>query len=207
MKNPFLLLSLFLFLVACQNDSLDLVEVKDDSDNLLERYTWRKDTYAKQGKYEAFYPSGQPFEVSNYENDTLNGVRTVYFENGNIQLEEPYKMGKFVGVFKAYHDNGELELTGEFVDNAMQGLWKGYYDNGQLKEEVLFVDNQENGPFIEYHENGNLKAKGTYLNGDTEHGLLQEYNDAGVLIREANCEMGICRTTWRLEEEEIQQSN
>lgn len=199
--TKFCLLVLGITFIAACGPKLDEVEVQDDHGNVLERFTWNPENYAKQGRYQAFYPSGELLEESNYESDTLDGLRTLYYQNGNPQYQENYQMGQFHGTFKAFHENGAVELQGEYIDNAMQGEWKGYYDNGQLREVVLFEDNQENGPFVEYHANGNLKAEGTYKEGDTEHGILKEYNEEGVLVRKAECDMGICRTVWRLEEE------
>ena len=79
----------------------------------------------------------------------------------------------------------------------MSNVWIRYYKNGQKKEEVTFENNEENGPFVEYNENGSLAAKGSYLNGDFEHGLLEIYDGQGVLVRKMNCDKGICNTTWK----------
>jgi antitoxin component YwqK of YwqJK toxin-antitoxin module len=202
-KNvTFLLCSAVLLLASC-TETHDLVEVKDEEGNLLERFQVLKETYVKDGTYEAFYPSGAVLEEATYQNDTLQGTRTLYYENGQAQVVEEYDKGLFVGTFTAYHENGEVELRGSYEDNAMEGEWQAFYDNGQLKEVVQFTNNQENGPFIEYYANGNLKTEGNYLNGDTEDGLLKEYNEEGVLIRKALCENGICRTTWTLESGDV----
>jgi len=85
----------------------------------------------------------------------------------------------------------------------MNGLVKGYYPSGALKEEVTFANNVEEGPFTEYHENGHVMWKGTYRNGDHEFGLLEKFDETGVLVRKMMCdERGICHTTWTTEKEE-----
>ncbi|MCB0703752.1 MAG: toxin-antitoxin system YwqK family antitoxin [Saprospiraceae bacterium] len=203
MKSPLFLCFFGLLFFAC-NEPLDEVEVKDDSGQVIERFTVLKGTFTRDGRYQAFYPSGELMEEAYYANDTLNGLRRMFYENGTVQIEEHYEMGKFIGSFKAYHANGKLELAGEYINNAMEGEWRGYYDNGQLREVVLFSGNQENGPFVEYYDNGNVKAEGTYLNGDTEQGLLQEYNEEGVLVRKAECDNGACKTIWTLESGDVQ---
>ena len=62
-------------------------------------------------------------EKANYENDTLDGVRTLYFVNGEVEVRENYRMGQYEGSFEAYYENGQLENTtaGRFVGNKSIG--------------------------------------------------------------------------------------
>lgn len=70
------------------------------------------------------------------------------------------------------------------------------------------VNNEENGPFTEYHENGQKAWEGTFLNGDNEYGLLQQYDEAGTLIKKMNCDsLGVCTTIWTLKDGDITPSN
>ena len=196
MRQYFFFTLLTIFLFSCGGD-LEKIEVKNDDGKVVEVYTRKKVDYAKEGIYEKYADDGVLLEKATYSNDTLNGERLLYFENGNPQYIENYKAGQFEGPYKAYHDNGALKLEGMYVNNAMEGEWKAYYENGQLKEVVQFEANQENGPFIEYYENGKLKAKGSYLEGDHEHGELELYDESGELTRKMQCDKGICRTTWQ----------
>ena len=69
-------------------------------------------------------------------------------------------------------------------------------------EEVLFKDNEENGPFVEYYDNGEIEWKGSYLNGDNEFGILEQYDRTGVLIKKMECDsLGACITVWIKDEE------
>jgi antitoxin component YwqK of YwqJK toxin-antitoxin module len=196
MKGKYVFLFFSFWLVSCGSD-LETIEVKNDEGVIVETYTRKKVDYAKEGLYQKFSDQGVLIEKSNYRNDTLEGERTLFYENGNPQYIENYKKGQFEGPFKAYHDNGTLKLEGIYTDNAMEGEWKAYYENGQLKEIVQFENNQENGPFIEYHPNGKLKAKGSYLEGDHEHGELELYDESGELFKKMMCDKGICRTSWQ----------
>lgn len=210
----YFLLGTFLLigLSACNNNSeptgqtedmaagkdLEVVE-KTDAYGNTERYTRRLDDYAKEGKYSKMSPEGNLIETANYQNDTLHGIRVIYYENGDTQIVEQYQQGIFAGPYLAYYQEGGLELEGTYTANSMEGVWKRYYPNGQLMEEVNFQDNQENGPFTEYHENGKLKAEGYYKDGDNEHGLLKIYDEAGELVKTMNCQHGVCRTVWEKE--------
>lgn len=191
------LLSFLLFclcFVAC-GEQTEVVENTTEDGN-IERYTRLVKDYAKQGKYTLTNTSGVLLEEANYTNDTLDGARILFFENGDTMQVEYYKMGQFEGSYEEYFNGGKLKTSGQYEANAMKGKWTVYYNSGQVKEEVTFEGNEENGPFIEYYRNGNLKAEGAYLNGDFEHGPLSLYNEEGELIRKMECDKGICRTVW-----------
>lgn len=179
-------------LIGCTSN---MVEERDDQGNLVAAYEMRDDT--KHGKYIGYHTDGSIFEESTYVNGQVHGIRSLYYEgNKKIQTSESYINGIMDGLFEEYHLNGQVAFTGLFVDDAMEGVWKKYNNSGQLLEEVSFKDSEENGPFKEYHLNGQLAAEGGYLNGDNEHGPLKIYNEQGALIKEMDCNNGICQTTW-----------
>ena len=173
-----------------------------DSYGYTERYQRNKSDFAKQGLYQKFDEQGRLMEEAKYQDDTLSGLRALYYETGDTQIVETYQHGIFEGPYRLYYESAQLNMTGRYEANEMTGDWDRYYENGQLMERVRFEANAENGPFIEYYKNGNLKAEGSYLNGDNEHGLLKLYDEEGALKRKMNCEKGICRTFWKREGEE-----
>lgn len=170
-----------------------------DEYGYTERFTRRKSDFARQGVLRRYDPEGKLVEEVNYESDTLQGLRILYYSEGDTQTVETYDRGLFEGPWRTYYENGVLKQEGLYAGNQMTGEWRRYYQNGQLMEVVTFSGNAENGPFVEYYPNGKLKAEGAYLDGDYEHGLLKEYNEEGLLVRKAQCENGICRTIWRAE--------
>lgn len=177
---------------------LEVVELKNEFGQ-LEKIQRRIADGARHGRYLRIGPEGVVIEEAYYQNDTLDGPRTLFFAGGDTLSVEHYDMGIFQGEFRQYYESGQLQLKGMYVDNEMTGKWRQYYENGQLMEVVTFEGNLENGPFIEYHPNGNLKAEGNYFNGDYEHGLLKLYNEQGELVRKMNCQEGVCRTIWKAE--------
>ena len=187
-----------MFFPACSGDTEEVTE-QDEFGNTV-RYERRKTDFARQGWAYTTAPDGTLVEAAHYVNDTLDGQRILFTETGDTSIVERYRMGAFAGPYRLYHPNGKLKQEGNYVDNKMTGVWKSYHDNGQLREEVLFENNLENGPFVEYHANGKLAAEGAYLDGDSEHGELKLYNEAGELIRTMNCDRGRCTTTWAAEE-------
>ncbi len=198
-----------LFACSCNND-LEVFEQKDDNGVLIEKYKRNKKDLSKQGEYKKFYPKGQVEELANYKDNLLHGERIMFYENGDTSIVENYQNGQFEGIYKSYHKNNVLEQRGAYVNNAMKGEWKFYYKNKQLRESVIFEDNEENGPFVEYYETGILKAKGTYkttevnIDGNKEHGFLELFDEKGELMKTMDCNLGMCITKWKREQEEEQ---
>ena len=191
-----LLLFLISFLPACK-EAPDKIEIFSKDDKLLERFYLTKDEHLRQGPYVLYDSTGTVLlEEAWYEKGKYDGVRKLYYPTGELQIEEHYANGLFQGPYRTYYKNGQVELEGEYVNNEMTGPWKRYYPSGQLMEVVEFKHNQENGPFVEYYENGALKAKGSYQEGDKEHGLLLLYDSTGTLVRKMNCVRGLCKTFW-----------
>ncbi len=185
--------SLFLLLSCNRAEKLEPVETKDEY-GYTEKYYRRVSDYAKEGWYQKFDMENRKIEDAHYVHDTLDGLRILYYDDGDTMSVETYRKGAFEGPFRAYHENGQLKTAGIYENNAMAGQWHSYYENGRLRESVTFRDNAENGPFIEYHPNGKLKAEGAYLDGDNEHGELKVYDENGVLLRTMMCNRGACKT-------------
>ncbi len=186
-----------LFLAACSNS--EIVEKRDESGKLTEKFTINKKTKKKEGQYFAFYPNGQKLEESFYINDSLHGERKLFYENGQLDNITTHANGMFEGKYQKFNEAGKLLNEGQYVNNEMSGIWKKWYDTGELAEEVAFAANLENGPFKEYHKNGKLKAEGVYVDGDNEQGELKMYDENGELVKKMYCEFGICAETWSKE--------
>ena len=196
-----------LTLNACSNQSdLESIEIYNQYGQ-LEKFTRLKSDLSREGKYQRYAPGGVLLEEAFYQNDSLEGVRTLYFENGQPQYVEQYKNGNFDGPYKAFFDNGEVEVEGNYINDVMDGPWTTYYPTGGVKEVVTFANNLENGPFTEFYPNGVKKAEGNYLNGDREHGELKLYNEEGEHIKTMECDNGVCRTVWEKGEEVVPSAN
>jgi len=194
MRIRFFCLMLAALFFSCSD--VETIENKDGNGVLLEKYSRRKDTFAKQGKYLAFHSNSQIAEESWYENDTLHGERKLFYETGRLESIEHHNRGKFEGIYQHFYENGQLSNEGKYVNNEMTGIWKRWYDTGELREEVTFAQNNENGPFKLYRKNGQVEFEGNYISGDNEHGELKEYSENGEHIKTMFCHYGVCATTW-----------
>ena len=89
MEKKIIYIFLIVLFFGCNND-YEFIEVKNDDGQLIERYQRRKEDNKRFGKYEAFDEEGKLIEAANYQNDTLDGKRIIYFENGQPQYIEQY---------------------------------------------------------------------------------------------------------------------
>ncbi len=188
-----------LILGSCKQN---LITVKDDQGNITEKYAVN-DQNQKHGSYES-YINNTLIEKANYQNGKLDGLRQLFHTNGAVEIEEQYQNDLMIGVYKNYDHKGKLILEAPYENGVMEGMLKTYYPDGTLKEEVTMVNNEENGAFTEYHSNGQIKWKGQFLNGDNEFGLLQEFNEAGTLIKKMECDsLAVCKTIWTINKGDI----
>lgn len=190
-KMAFFALSV-LFLACSKNETI----TETDKNGMKTTFERDKKTKLKNGKFTKFYSSGAKNEECTFEQDSLQGERKLFYENGQLQVIENYKNNRYEGKYLSYYNDGKIEQEGLYQNNEMSGEWKTFYKSGQLKETVNFARNLENGPFKEFYENGKLKTEGTYSDGETEVGELKEYHISGELMRIAQCANGACKTTW-----------
>lgn len=179
--------------------ALKLVEEKDPS-GYFYKYHVIKNTGQRHGHYQKLNEEGQLLEEADYMIGALNGKRILYYPSQDTQIVETHENGIFQGPYRSFYPGNKLRLKGDYIDNQMQGIWKMYYDTGELKEEVTFENNMENGPFVEYHKNGQISVTGNYKNGDNEDGTLKFFTEEGVHYKTMECNEGLCRTTWKLDE-------
>lgn len=185
----------FLFVLSCKKSQTITYH---ENGNTYEVYDIGK-SGEKDGSYESYYETGKIREKATFRQGQYSGERILYYENGQPEIIEPYDAdGQLNGMYKKYHENGVIHIEKPYVNNVIQGTLRVFYPSGQIKEEVAMENNMENGPFTEYFENGTVQWKGTYLNGDNEFGLLEEFDSLGQMIKRMKCDsLGICRTFWR----------
>ena len=105
--------------------------------------------------------------------DGLNGIRTVYYENGKdiksvIEVTQDYSQKGMInyifnGKLKAYDKQGRLQAIFNFKNDSMAGLPQElYYPNGKVKYYAIAKDNNQKNPTftqkaISYYDNGQEK--------------------------------------------------
>lgn len=193
-------LSIGLAISGCQYESQRPPNTKKV--DIINKYEEREvffvhqQTETREGRYRRYSAEGELIEEAFYRDGRYHGQRILYYAPGDTQIVETYRDGQFAGPYRSYFPNGNVELSGQYIDNKMEGIWQGFYESGELFEEVTFADNKENGPFTEYYKSGAIQVKGTYRDGDFEHGELLFYAPDGRLTKKMDCDRGVCRTVW-----------
>lgn len=87
------------------------------------------------------YPNGAPKYIWNFEQDTLNGLKTGYWENGRTAYVLSFSNGQKNGNFTYYYDNGAISSTGTYYNDRLRGYYKKYFpsDSGKIKTECYII--------------------------------------------------------------------
>ena len=145
----FFFLALMSF-IACSDKEASIpterIETTDEYGN-MEVYYRRLSNYAKEGTYLRMSPRGNIVEEANFHNDTIHGIRVLFYEQGDTQAVERYDFGLFDGPFRTYFSSGQIQQEGQYENNEMSGDWKRYYESGQLMEVVRFEKKSGKWPF------------------------------------------------------------
>ena len=133
-----------LFLLNCSDRN---IKQYDENNNLIEAYSIDNNKL-KHGIYRSYFASGKIREESHYNMGMLKGIRKIFYENGQKEIEETYsENGILDGPYLSYYPSGELKQQKYYANNVMSDTLKLYYPNGKIKELVTMENNQENGPF------------------------------------------------------------
>ncbi|BAO76806.1 toxin-antitoxin system YwqK family antitoxin [Winogradskyella sp. PG-2] len=67
-----------------------------------------------------------------YSDNKLHGLKTNYFENGDIVSEFNYVNGKSHGIQKTWYKNGQLAKKKNLNNNIEEGFQQAWLENGEL---------------------------------------------------------------------------
>jgi antitoxin component YwqK of YwqJK toxin-antitoxin module len=124
----------------------------------------------------------KPHSEIHYRMGKLNGLKKVYYPDGNIQEEGYFTNNLRSGKSKWYTADGNLSMEYTYKNGNMEGPQKTFYPNGNIASEVTAVNNLEEGEYTEYLENGKMKLEGKYIHGKKE-GPWKEYDAEGNVIK------------------------
>ena len=114
----------------------------------------------KEGVWNYYHKgSKQLMNVENYKNGKLEGLRTVYFNSGNIAEEANY------------------------VDGKREGVYKVYLENGIVVEEATFKNGLYDGVAIFRDIKGNIVSKGPFVKG-LKKGMWEFYEGEKLIKKE-----------------------
>lgn len=142
-----------------ENSNRSYAEFFHESGNTLSKGMYinmKKDSIWKN-----YAPSGRLSSTETFKNDTLNGLKIIYY-----LPEDLYNKNKTIAS-KTYYKNGKVE--GEKIE---------YFDTGIIKTQGNFENNAKHGVFITNHPNGKVMNLERYKNG-TLHGWCIVKDGAG----------------------------
>lgn len=96
------------------------------------------------GKFIDYFLNGRIEGEGIMKNGVVNGLRTIYYENGNKDFFRNYDNGIANGYSEEYFINGKIKQKGTFKDGKDDGLWIEYYSTGAIKRETNFVNTVPN---------------------------------------------------------------
>jgi len=122
----------------------------------------------RQGVWKYYHRNATSImSTENYVNDKLEGVRKVFFTDGKIAEEVPYKNGLKNGISKIYTKAGTLNEEANYLNGLLQGSYKIYDDNGVVIIKGQYKKDKKNGLWKYYDSNKKLIKT---INADTING-------------------------------------
>ncbi|TDX01721.1 tetratricopeptide repeat protein [Dinghuibacter silviterrae] len=117
------------------------------------------------GTVKAFYPNGQKSAELTVVDGEVDGVRTLWFSNGQLDFTGLKKMGKDQGLQKGYYPNGHIKSEEENYYDNLHGRCRYYYPTGVLYREEYYYNGDLEGVSVMYDPKGNLKQTTVYYYG------------------------------------------
>ncbi|MBD29271.1 MAG: hypothetical protein CMO38_08485 [Verrucomicrobiaceae bacterium] len=105
--------------------------------------------------------------------------------NGHKESEIIYKDGKKEGLKTVWYDNGQKWFANNYKDDRLNGLATGWHRNGQKSSEVTFKNDIRNGSSIEWFANGKKLAEQNFKN-DKLVGHQKYWNNKGESVDSYN---------------------
>jgi len=133
-----------------------------------------------QGPLIRYYALNKKKEEQHYSKGSLDGLSTIWYEDGGKQTEITYMNGILNGPYREYHPDNRIRVEGQYLNGYYSGKWL-YYDfngtiigegrfihgtgkqrlffpDGKVHHEVNYKDNLKDGEEIEYDSGNNVRS-------------------------------------------------
>lgn len=90
------------------------------------------------GVKKIFYADGTPSYQVTYKDGVKDGVETKYYDNGKKESEQQIKKGKFQGKLYVYYPSGNFRLMGAYKNNLKDGKWTFYTSSGKIERTIIY---------------------------------------------------------------------
>jgi antitoxin component YwqK of YwqJK toxin-antitoxin module len=131
-----------------------------------------------QGPLIRYYRYNKKKEQQNFDKGNLDGLSTVWYEDGGKLSETTYMNGVLNGPYREYHPDNRIKVQGQYLRGFFSGKWlyfdfsgdvigvgqfthgtgtqRSFSPDGIVSHEVHFKDNLKDGEEIEYDQRGKV---------------------------------------------------
>ena len=88
------------------------------------------------------YKNDKLMEEIIFEN-SMPKLQKLYYENGKLEAEIPFKNDEVNGEVKIYYENGKIKEITPVKDGKKEGIGREYSETGEIIKESLYKDNEE----------------------------------------------------------------
>lgn len=123
-----------------------------------------------------YSPNGRLSLRETYKNDTLHGIRTVYYVTGVpddvtvIMSEQTFVDGRLNGPAKEYFPDGVIKMEGNYLEGGLNGVVNRYHPNGEIYIKERWKDKEKHGWWFTYDAMGKEMARRYFWKGETIEG-------------------------------------
>jgi len=117
------------------------------------------------GQFIDYYYSGRKQGDGMIRNGKAEGLRKIYYQNGNVSAEKYFVNGIENGPKTLYYEDGSLMQKGEVVNGNEEGVWEMYFPNGQVKQRSTFKNGTMHGETTVFYSTGKVLAVEMAVNG------------------------------------------
>lgn len=182
-----------LFVLYCTTTSI----LGQTNINNLERVNglWTKKGESKpySGEFIEYYENGKVKGKGEFKDGLVNGLRIMYYENGEKSLERNYLAGQNEGSSIEYYPSGQIKQEAIFINGKENGVLKAYYENGQVHVIINLSNGVKQGDYFEYSSDGKLTTQYYFINGQANYSpkLMELTSQALELSRQFKNEEAI----------------
>ena len=121
-----------------------------------------------------YYKNGKLKGITRFKNGQRDGFRKMWFENGQIEFEIPFKKNQLHGILTQWYNNGNKKTISSFVKGKLDGMTYIWHENGQLGIEVEYRQNKINGLYRKWNQNGKIIFEEKYVDGIKQQNIKKE---------------------------------
>lgn len=118
----------------------------------------------KTGDWDYYFRTGVLRNKETYKNGVQSGKSFVYNDDGRLYSISNYANDSLQGVYEKY-DYGDLSYTYYYNHGVANGPAKAFFSNGKVSSESFYINDELYSKRYDYWQNGNPSEITTYVDG------------------------------------------